>query len=170
MHVFKVVLKHCASGGGASACEVSDKMKVGARIHQTEALHTTRAQSYGSWENYLSICSRLQLLTVTVVISTFFFMEFFRGRPRGGDNFTSLFQVLQTLYSKRQKHPFLPYELRPCRGHPVKHRLIFEHNKYYLMQFAMLPIQEAMQLQFLYSWESIGHTDSNGYMTQILGK
>ena len=34
------------------------------------------------------------------------FIEFFRGRPRGGDNFTSLFQVLQTLYSKRQKHPF----------------------------------------------------------------
>ena len=36
------------------------------------------------------------------------FLEFFRGRPRGGDNFTSLFQVLQTLYSKRQKRPFLP--------------------------------------------------------------
>ena len=36
------------------------------------------------------------------------FIEFFRGRPRGGDNFTSIFQVLQTLYSKRQNHPLLP--------------------------------------------------------------
>ena len=34
------------------------------------------------------------------------FIEFFRGRPRAGDNFTSLFQVLPTLDSKRQKHPF----------------------------------------------------------------
>ena len=33
-----------------------------------------------------------------------YFIEFFRGCPRGGDNFASLFQVLQTLYSKRQKH------------------------------------------------------------------
>ena len=40
--------------------------------------------------------------------STLWKVEFFRGRPRGGDNFTSLFQVLQTLYSKRQKHPFSP--------------------------------------------------------------
>ena len=35
-------------------------------------------------------------------------IEFFRGRPRRGDNFMSLFLVLQTLYSKRQKHPFWP--------------------------------------------------------------
>ena len=41
-------------------------------------------------------------LIVTQVI------EFFRGGPRGGDNLTSLFEVLQTLYSKRQKHPFSP--------------------------------------------------------------
>ena len=31
--------------------------------------------------------------------------------------------MLQTLYSKRQKHPFLPLELPPREGHPVKHRL-----------------------------------------------
>ena len=31
----------------------------------------------------------------------------FQGAPRGGDNFT--FKVLQTLYSKHQKRPFLPY-------------------------------------------------------------
>ena len=30
-------------------------------------------------------------------------IEFFRGSPRNGDNFASLFQVLQTLLSKRQK-------------------------------------------------------------------
>ena len=35
-------------------------------------------------------------------------IEFFMGRPRRGDNFTSLVKVLQTLYSKRQKHLFLP--------------------------------------------------------------
>ena len=60
--------------------------------------------------------------------------------PGGGDNFhfakcsrpfiqsvkstlSSLCQVLQTLYSRCQKHPFLPSELQPRRGHPVKHRL-----------------------------------------------
>ena len=37
-----------------------------------------------------------------------YIIEFFRGRPQGGDNFNSLCQVLQTFYSKRQKHPFLP--------------------------------------------------------------
>ena len=51
-------------------------------------------------------------------------IEFFRGRPRGGDNFTSLFQAFQTLYSKRQKHPLSPYELQPRRGHPAKHCFI----------------------------------------------
>ena len=36
-------------------------------------------------------------------------IEFFRWGPRRADNFTSLFQkVLQTLYSKRQRHPFSP--------------------------------------------------------------
>ena len=30
------------------------------------------------------------------------FIEFFTGRPRGGDNFTALFQVLQTVYSMRK--------------------------------------------------------------------
>ena len=35
-------------------------------------------------------------------------IEFFRVSPRGGDNFTSLFHVLKTLYSKHQKHPFSP--------------------------------------------------------------
>ena len=49
--------------------------------------------------------------------------EFFRGGPRGGDNFASLLQVLQTPNSKRQKHPFKPQGLQPLRGHPVKHRL-----------------------------------------------
>ena len=48
-------------------------------------------------------------------------IELSRGGPRGGDNFTSLFHVLQTLYSKRQKHPVWPWELQPRRGHPVKH-------------------------------------------------
>ena len=33
-------------------------------------------------------------------------MEFFRGRPRGGDNFTSLFQVLLTLFPQRQIREF----------------------------------------------------------------
>ena len=38
--------------------------------------------------------------------------------------FEPLLKVLQTLDSKRQKHPFLPQELAPCReGHPMKHRL-----------------------------------------------
>ena len=42
-----------------------------------------------------------------------------QGRPRGGDNFTSLFQVLQTLHSQRQKSGshkpcFCPL---PKRGH-----------------------------------------------------
>ena len=35
-------------------------------------------------------------------------IEFFRGRFRRGDNFMPLVEVFQTLYSKRQKHPFLP--------------------------------------------------------------
>ena len=35
-------------------------------------------------------------------------IEFFRGRPRWGDNLTALFQVFQTLLPKRQKYPFLP--------------------------------------------------------------
>ena len=39
------------------------------------------------------------------------------------NKFTSLFQVLQTLYSRRQKHPFSAQELQPHRGHPFKHRL-----------------------------------------------
>ena len=46
-----------------------------------------------------------------------------RVGPQGGDNFSSLFQVLQTLYSKRtQKHPFLPFSsfesCHPVRGTP----------------------------------------------------
>ena len=45
-------------------------------------------------------------------------IEFFRGRPRGGDNFTSHFQVLQTLYSKRQKQPFLPLRVATPSGAP----------------------------------------------------
>ena len=56
-----------------------------------------------------------------------FLIGLFRGRPRGGDNFT--FQVLQNLFSKRQKHPFSPEELQPRRGHPVKHPLISSTNK-----------------------------------------
>ena len=51
------------------------------------------------------------------------FIESFRGRPRGGDNFTSLFQVLKTRYSELQKHPFRHPVVR--RGHPVNHRLTF---------------------------------------------
>ena len=43
-------------------------------------------------------------------------IEFFSCRPRGGDNFTSLFQTLHTLYSKRQKHPFSPSD--PVGGTP----------------------------------------------------
>ena len=35
-------------------------------------------------------------------------IEFFRGRPRGGRQLCFTFQVLQTLYSKRQKNPFSP--------------------------------------------------------------
>ena len=35
-------------------------------------------------------------------------IELFRGRPLGGDNFTSLFQVLQTLLSKRQEYLVRP--------------------------------------------------------------
>ena len=44
------------------------------------------------------------------------FMGLFRGRPRGGYSFALLSKVLQTLYSKRQKHPFL----RVCCN-PVEH-------------------------------------------------
>ena len=55
-------------------------------------------------------------ITKTQGFQTRVFMEFFRGRPRGGDNFTSLCQVLQTLYSLR---------VAARRGHPVKHRLKF---------------------------------------------
>ena len=47
-------------------------------------------------------------------------IEFLRGCPRRGDNFISLLQVLQTLYSKRQKTPFfLPKELQPRQGRGV---------------------------------------------------
>ena len=55
------------------------------------------------------------------------------GALEGGDNFTSLFQVLQSLYSKYQKHPFLPYELQPRRGHPVKHCLIISVRNFRLL-------------------------------------
>ena len=43
-----------------------------------------------------------------------YLIEFFRGRPRGGDNFTSLLQVLQSLYSKRQKHPLISLDAQHC--------------------------------------------------------
>ena len=46
-----------------------------------------------------------------------------QGAPPRGRQLYFTFQVLQTLYSKHQKHPFLPLELQPRRGHPVKHRL-----------------------------------------------
>ena len=42
-------------------------------------------------------------------------IEFFRGRPRRGRQLYFTFQVLQTLYSKRQKHPFSPSDLQPRR-------------------------------------------------------
>ena len=41
-----------------------------------------------------------------------------QGGPRGGDKFTSLFQALQSLYSKRQKHPFLPSRVVTPSGAP----------------------------------------------------
>ena len=53
------------------------------------------------------------------------FIEFFRGRPREGDNFTSLFQVLQTLYSKRQKHPFSLLRVATPSGAPRQAPLEF---------------------------------------------
>ena len=43
------------------------------------------------------------------------------GAPEGPT--TSLFQVLQTIFSKHQKHPFLPQELPRREEHPAKHRL-----------------------------------------------
>ena len=46
--------------------------------------------------------------TLPEVAANILIIEFFRGHPRAGDNFTSLLQVLQTLYTKRQKHPCLP--------------------------------------------------------------
>ena len=55
-------------------------------------------------------------------------IEFFRARPRRGDNFTSLCQVLQTLCSKRHRHPFLLEQLQPRRGHSVKHSLTKRTN------------------------------------------
>ena len=81
------------------------------------------------------VCVRLRLQTPPLTTPPFRgspnalsrIVKFFRGRRR--DSFTSL-QVLQTLHSKRQKHPFSPYELQPRRGHPVKRRL------HYLIQLS----------------------------------
>ena len=53
-----------------------------------------------------------------------FFHRVLQGAPPRGRQLCFTFQVLQTLCSKRQKHPFLPKELQPRRGHPVKHLLI----------------------------------------------
>ena len=42
------------------------------------------------------------------------------GGPERGDNFTSLFQVLQTLHSKRQKHPFSRWHAENWKGGVTK--------------------------------------------------
>ena len=49
-----------------------------------------------------------------------------QGAPPRGRQLYFTFQVLQTLCSKRQKHPLSPQDLQPRRGHPVKPRLILK--------------------------------------------
>ena len=49
-------------------------------------------------------------------------IEFFRGRPRGGDNFTSLVQVLQT-FIQSVKAPFLTSRLATLSGAPRQAQL-----------------------------------------------
>ena len=48
-----------------------------------------------------------------------------RAAPRGAQ-FYLIFAVLWALSFMQQHEPCLPYDLHPCEGNPVKHRLIFE--------------------------------------------
>ena len=53
---------------------------------------------------------RLRFLVLSGLIS---FHRVLQGAPPRGRQVYFTFQVLETLYSKRQKHPFLPQELQP---------------------------------------------------------
>ena len=68
----------------------------------------------------LSKCAEIQ-----IVLDFCLDHRVLQGAPPRGRQLCFTFQVLPTLYSKRQKHPFSPEELQPRRGHPVKHHLIF---------------------------------------------
>ena len=71
---------------------------------------------------------QLRLLQEEVIYTPPPFSFFREETLRGGfvikDGFGER-KVLQTFYSKHQKHPFSSEELQPRRGHPDKHRLIF---------------------------------------------
>ena len=53
---------------------------------------------------------------------------FFRGRARGGDTLLHTLPSAPDHVFKALKAPFLPQELQPRPGHPVKHRLIHRED------------------------------------------
>ena len=55
--------------------------------------------------------------------SRFISIEFFRGRPRGGDNFTSPSKCSRPFTQSFKSTPSYLKSCHPRRVHPVKHRL-----------------------------------------------
>ena len=110
LSVFSVF--HCVEGAFGAASRSTPEMKNGVPRDELE--------------NHIWVVPSQQKLTIpekhectTRKDASQKFIEFFRGRLRGGDNFTSRFQVLQTLARfKASKAPFLTLRVATPSGAP----------------------------------------------------